>query len=45
MLSLHLPRNLDQFSAKLKGVDPAALLVLAVASGLLSVILLVFFFR
>jgi hypothetical protein len=45
MLTLHLPRNLEQVSKRFKGTDPAALIVLAVAVGLLSVVLISVFYR
>ena len=45
MLTLHLPRNLEQISSSLKHTDPAAWIVLAVAIGSLVVIFAATYFR
>ncbi|MEI7762071.1 MAG: hypothetical protein WCI85_02460 [Comamonadaceae bacterium] len=45
MTTLHLPKDFSQISARFKGTDPAALIVFAVAAGLLAVFLVSVFFR
>lgn len=45
MLTLHLPRRFEQISKSLKDTDPDAWIVLAVAGGLLVLILAVTFLR
>ncbi|MEI8029578.1 MAG: hypothetical protein WCH35_07350 [Comamonadaceae bacterium] len=45
MLTLHLPRDIQRVRESFKGTDPAALIVFAVATGLLAVILVAIYFR
>lgn len=45
MLTLHLPRRFEQISKNLKDTDPDAWIVLAIAGGLLIMILAVTFLR
>jgi hypothetical protein len=45
MLTVHLPRSLEQITLRFKGADPAALIVFAVAVGLLGVVLVSVFYR
>lgn len=45
MLTLHLPKNLEQISNSFKHTDPAAWIVLAVAIGSMAVILAATYFR
>ena len=44
MSTLHLPRDFQQLRKTFKGTDPAALIVLGVATGLLIVVLVAIFF-
>ncbi len=45
MLTLHLPRKFEQIGHNLKGTDPAAWIVLAVAAGLLIMVIAASFLR
>ncbi len=45
MLTVHLPKDIERVRERVKGTDPAALIVFAVATGLLSVILVAIYFR
>jgi hypothetical protein len=45
MLSLHWPKDIEQFSGNIKTSDPASWIVLALAVCSLALILLAAFFR
>jgi hypothetical protein len=45
MLTSHLPRDIERVRERFNGTDPDAMIVFAVATGLLAVILVAVYFR